>query len=743
LFLAAWYFRRQVEIMLSFSSRSSFSLALSLVAVIIIGLAPYKGSARSSASSSSPAGQDLLTAQPAIHAIDSPRAFVLEEIGGAASCRDASPEEALTVSHRDYNETLHVITPARGLRTQATGLQITLRATQQLEGFPDAKAAYLRAAATWEAIIQTPVSIVIDVDFGPTRFGTPFPPNVLGSTDPQIVSGSTVYPSLRSALINSAVNAQETSLYGSLPATTVPTDLGSTSEIHCPTATFRVLGLLNAVADPTGEQSQLGNPPSTGFNSAFQFDFSPSSNPIDPNKFDFNVVATHEIGHALGFTSEIGVEELRPSSPLAVSVWDLYRFRPGVGPSAFTTGQRIESSGGTQVYYAGGPELGLATGRIDGSGGDGRQGSHWKSVAQTGTLVGIMDPAVPPGVRRSLSNNDLAAIHSFGYSVTAGGSGGPPGPTGGTTALTSGVGTGGSVPAGSPPSCFVGSTQYTIQVPSGTTQLTVSLAGNQSDALLMRFGQAVVVSGGQATADFLAEASGTNQSISVNGASSPALQAGTYFIAVANCSTSAMNFTITATTGASSGGGTPPALAGLKADLIGNTLTLTGTATDTQNALTQADVAIMDSTGKIVGDTSPFVFAFGASPSSFAISLTHMENYPSGVTASLIVIDSGGAHSSAVTAGFGNADPGGPDINSISFDDVGGLMLIKGGGFTGQLQLEINGVIVAPPAKIKMKGGGSKLKIPASGATLNLHNGMNRVRMMNNGERSGIVVLTL
>jgi hypothetical protein len=726
--------------MSSSSSRSRFSLALALVAVIVIGLAPYKGSAGSSVRSSAAAGQDLLSAQPAIHAIDSPRAFVLEEIGGAASCREATPDEALMVNQRSGREPLHVITTRR-VDPQATGLQVTLRATQQLEGFPDAKAAYLRAAATWEGIIQTPISIVIDVDFGPTRFGTPFPPNVLGSTDPQIVSGSTVYPSLRSALINSAVNAQETSLYGSLPAATVPTDLGSTAEIHCPTATFRALGLLNAVADPTGEQSQLGNPPSTGFNSAFQFDFSPSSNPIDPNKFDFNVVATHEIGHALGFTSEIGVEELRPSSPLAVSVWDLYRFRPGVGPSAFTTGQRIESSGGTQVYYAGGPELGLATGRIDGSGGDGRQGSHWKSVAQTGTLVGIMDPAVPPGVRRSLSNNDLAAIHSFGYSVTAGGA--PPGPTGGTTALTSGVGTGGSLAAGSPPSCLVGSTQFTIQVPSGTTQLTVSLAGNQRDALLMRFGQAVVISGGQATADFLANASGTNQSITVNGASSPALQAGTYFIAVANCSTSAMTFTITATAGTSSGGGTPPAVAGLKADLIGNTLTLTGTGTDTQNALTQADVAIMDSTGKVVGDTSPFVFAFGASPSSFAISLTHMENYPSGVTASLILIDSGGAHSSAVTAAFGNADPGGPDMSSVSFDDVGELMLIKGGGFTGQLQLEINGVMVAPPPKIKIKGGGSKLKIVASGATLNLHNGMNRVRMMNNGERSAIVVLTL
>ncbi len=255
------------------------------------------------------------------------------------------------------------------------------------------------------------------------------------------------------------------------------------------------------------------------------------------------------------------------------------------------------------------------------------------------------------------------------------------------------------------------------------------------------------MSGGQATADFLANAPGTNQSIAVSPSSSPALQAGSYFIAVANCSTLAMNFTVTATVGTSGGGsgggGAPPAVSGLKADLIGNMLTLTGTATDAQHPMTQADVSIMDSTGKIVGDTSTFAFGFGASPNNFTMSITHMENYPSGTVASLVVIDNAGAQSAAVTAAFGNGDSGGPQINSISFDDVGGLMLIKGSGFTGQLQLEINGLNVAPPAKIKIKGDGSKLKIPASGASLNLHNGMNRIRMMNDGKRSSIVVLTL
>src|SRR5262249_53242718 len=150
--------------------------------------------------------------------------------------------------------------------------------------------------ATWQGIVQTNISIVIDVDFGPNRFGKgAYPPNVLGSTDPQLAAGSTVYPGVRGALVTSAATSQETSLYSSLPSAVVPTDIGSTPEIHCPTATFRALGLLNAVADPVGEQSQLGNPPSIGFNSAFRFDFDPT-NGIDPDKYDFDAVATHEIG---------------------------------------------------------------------------------------------------------------------------------------------------------------------------------------------------------------------------------------------------------------------------------------------------------------------------------------------------------------------------------------------------------------------------------------------------------------
>src|SRR5215470_570511 len=228
---ASFVFRRQRKTMSSHSSRSTrsrFSLVLALISILTIGLIPYRGRAGSPARSSVPAAKSFQTLEDSIHATERPGGFVLQEIDGAATCRDATPEEAVELNQRAPEEALHVITPIDGFHPQAAGLQITLRATAQLESFPDAKAAFLRAAATWQGIIQTPISIVIDVDFGPMRFGKPYPLNVLGSTDSQLAGGSTVYPNVRTALIPSAVNPQETSLYSSLPSASVPTDLGST-----------------------------------------------------------------------------------------------------------------------------------------------------------------------------------------------------------------------------------------------------------------------------------------------------------------------------------------------------------------------------------------------------------------------------------------------------------------------------------------------------------------------------------
>jgi hypothetical protein len=115
---------------------------------------------------------------------------------------------------------------------------------------------------------------------------------------------------------------------------------------------FRAIGLLNANADPASEAAQLGNSPAIGFNSAINFDFDPSDG-IDADKIDFDGVALHEMGHVLGFTSNLGVKELSPLSQVTVTTFDLFRFRPGITSNGFSYTQRVLSSGGEQVFFAG------------------------------------------------------------------------------------------------------------------------------------------------------------------------------------------------------------------------------------------------------------------------------------------------------------------------------------------------------------------------------------------------------
>ncbi|HJQ22916.1 MAG TPA: NF038122 family metalloprotease [Blastocatellia bacterium] len=344
---------------------------------------------------------------------------------GQLACSKATPEAALQMRQRDLTQ-MHVITPPRNtqihteaVRTEATsGLQITLRATQQLENYPAAKAAFLQAAAAWEALIDAPISVVIDVDFGPTWFGEKYDSTTLGETDSQVVGDAGIYPDVRAALVANMSSSLQSSTFDLLPQGSVPTDIGSTAYVIAPAATWRALGLIAANADPDGEKATLGSPPAIGFNSKWNFDFDPS-NGVGSSQLDFNAVATHEIGHALGFISNVGDRELDRTDPVAISVWDLFRFRPGVTLGAFTTTARILSSGGSQDFFFAGQELALSTGRPDGTGGDKEQASHWKDDSLTGVHIGIMDPTLGDGQLESITDNDLMALNAMGYRINS------------------------------------------------------------------------------------------------------------------------------------------------------------------------------------------------------------------------------------------------------------------------------------------------------------------------------------
>jgi len=259
---------------------------------------------------------------------------------------------------------------------------------------------------------------VIDVDFGPTFFGQPFPPLVLGATDTQLLFGAGIYDPVRTGLLFGASSFKESRLYSEFPTGSITTDIGATDIMSSPSADFRALGLIDPVADPINEEPFFGPPPAIAFNSGFPLDFDPSDG-IDQNKLDFDGIATHEIGHALGFASDVGLSELVPGFPPVPTVMDLFRFRPHVNLASFGGEERILSSGGEQIFFAISPELEFSTGRPDGTGGDGEQASHWKLVVVNSHQppIGIMIPAFGFGERHVITNNDLRAFNAIGYTL--------------------------------------------------------------------------------------------------------------------------------------------------------------------------------------------------------------------------------------------------------------------------------------------------------------------------------------
>jgi hypothetical protein len=96
-----------------------------------------------------------------------------------------------------------------------------------------------------------------------------------------------------------------------------------------------------------------------------------------------------------------------------------------IAPASFSDAERVLSSGGEQVFFASGPELPLSTGRMDGSGGDGFQASHWKDDRFTGQIIGVMDPIITAGDRGVVTDSGLAVLDAIGYGANVADPGAP------------------------------------------------------------------------------------------------------------------------------------------------------------------------------------------------------------------------------------------------------------------------------------------------------------------------------
>ncbi|MFO1062930.1 MAG: NF038122 family metalloprotease [Pirellulales bacterium] len=163
------------------------------------------------------------------------------------------------------------------------------------------------AAARWSNLFSDNITVNIDINYKALGAG------ILGQAGSS--DFETSYSAFKSAITADISSATDIQAVSNLPAgssfnmltidrttgSTVLDNNGSTNNtmLDITTANAKALGLLSG--------TDVGTDAKITFSSNFTFDFDPS-NGITAGQYDFVGVATHEIGHALGFVS--GVDAL-------------------------------------------------------------------------------------------------------------------------------------------------------------------------------------------------------------------------------------------------------------------------------------------------------------------------------------------------------------------------------------------------------------------------------------------------
>lgn len=316
---------------------------------------------------------------------------------------------------------------------------------------------FTTAANFWASEIANPITIELNVGF--EHLGA----NILGQTNASAAQVAT--QTVEQQLILGATSSVDLAAITHLPTLTPSADptlagLGGLSVVT-PGYTDPVAGTgvdnSKLVLDNNGSFNNVAlgintaNAKALGFNVApgtidgqiafssdFNFDFNPTDG-IAPNAIDFVGVATHEIGHALGFTSGVDLYDLigAPNGPLAGqtgclnatqlcqdypaqddafgSPLDLFRYAKD--PLGTGTGDRaLTWAPGVDSYFSldgGATSLGgFSTGAFNG---DGWQASHWQRQDPGQTALGIMDPAVSFGQLDEFTDLDFKAFDAIGY----------------------------------------------------------------------------------------------------------------------------------------------------------------------------------------------------------------------------------------------------------------------------------------------------------------------------------------
>jgi hypothetical protein len=281
---------------------------------------------------------------------------------------------------------------------------------------------FTAAGSRWSSRLYDPVTVNLAINFTPMGSG------ILGGADPALLS--TNYATIKTLLAQDQTSTLDGNAVGNLPGGNAvplyvnrlansPSGSGSAipyvdndgdannTRINFTSANLKALGLASFFSSSFIDASIT-------FNSNYAFDFDPSDG-IGAGTFDFVGIATHEIGHALGFVS--GVDFLDTQTPPvpddqfpAVFVMDLFRYSTAskangaLDWTADNRGKYFSVDGGNTAIAS------FATGV---NFGDGRQASHWKDNLG----IGIMDPTTAPGEVLQITPTDLLLFDAIGWNT--------------------------------------------------------------------------------------------------------------------------------------------------------------------------------------------------------------------------------------------------------------------------------------------------------------------------------------
>jgi hypothetical protein len=298
-----------------------------------------------------------------------------------------------------------------------------------------ANQAFIDAGARWSALFTD--NVTLNMTVGTNSLGA----GILASTGSARSLYS--YSSFKSALAADATSASDATAVANLPAGSSfgmlinrtadnPNGSGSAvpyvdnnasannSSIRITSANAKALGLAPTLTTVGACTSACDA--SITFGSAFTWDYNPNDG-ITAGAFDFVGIATHELGHALGFVSGVDILDTNSPNPTTpgpfaadqftwVSSIDLFRFSAQSKTSgvidwtADTRAKYFSIDGGTTNTNG----ASFSTGQVFG---DGRQASHWKDNLG----LGIMDPTAGQGELLAISANDKTGFDVIGWNL--------------------------------------------------------------------------------------------------------------------------------------------------------------------------------------------------------------------------------------------------------------------------------------------------------------------------------------